>query len=40
MGLAGIAEQRGRYEDRTGNTVGKDVDMFTGLYRTDLGKNS
>jgi hypothetical protein len=30
-------EQRGRYEDRTGNTFGKDVDVATGLYRTRLG---
>lgn len=30
-------EQRGRYEDRTGNTFGKDVDVFTGLFRTRLG---
>jgi len=30
-------EQRGRYEDRTGTTFGKDVDVFTGLFRTRLG---
>lgn len=30
-------EQRGRYEDRTGNTFGKDVDVYTGLFRTRLG---
>ena len=30
-------EQRGRYEDRTGNTFGKDVDVATGLFRTRLG---
>ena len=30
-------EQRGRYEDRTGNTFGKDADMATGLVRTRLG---
>jgi hypothetical protein len=30
-------EQRGRYEYRTGNTFGKDVDVATGLYRTRLG---
>jgi hypothetical protein len=30
-------EQRGRYEDRTGNTFGKDVDVATGLVRTRLG---
>jgi hypothetical protein len=30
-------EQRGRYEDRTGNTFGKDVDLATGLVRTRLG---
>lgn len=30
-------EQRGRYETRTGNTFGKDVDLATGLYRTRLG---
>ncbi len=32
-----IFEQRGRYEDRTGNTFGKDVDLATGLFRTRLG---
>jgi hypothetical protein len=30
-------EQRGRYEDRTGNTFGKDVDVATGLIRIRLG---
>jgi hypothetical protein len=30
-------EQRGRYEDRTGNAFGRDADRFTGLYRTRLG---
>jgi Alginate export len=30
-------EQRGRYEDRTGTTFGKDPDVFTGLFRTRLG---
>src|ERR1044071_2155020 len=30
-------EQRGRYEDRAGNTFGKDVDVATGLFRTRLG---
>jgi hypothetical protein len=30
-------EQRERYEDRTGNTFGKDVDVFTVLVRTRLG---
>jgi hypothetical protein len=30
-------EQRGRYEDRTGNTFGKDVDAEAGLFRTRLG---
>lgn len=30
-------EQRGRYEDRTGTTFGKDVDVATGLFRTRLG---
>ncbi|HEY2013366.1 MAG TPA: alginate export family protein [Bryobacteraceae bacterium] len=30
-------EQRGRYEDRSGNNFGKDVDVATGLYRTRLG---
>jgi hypothetical protein len=30
-------EQRGRYEDRTGSTFGKDVDVATGLFRTRLG---
>jgi hypothetical protein len=30
-------EQRGRYEDHTGSTFGKDVDVATGLYRTRLG---
>jgi hypothetical protein len=30
-------EQRGRYEDRTGNTFGKDVDVAAGLLRTRLG---
>ena len=30
-------EQRGRYEDRTGSTFGKDPDVFTGLFRTRLG---
>ena len=32
-------EQRGRYEDHTGNTFGKDVDVATGLFRTRLGLN-
>ena len=32
-----IFEQRGRYEDRTGNNFGKDVDVATGLFRTRLG---
>jgi hypothetical protein len=30
-------EQHGRFEDRTGNTFGKDVDVFTGLIRTRVG---
>lgn len=30
-------EQRGRYEDRTGNTFGTDADVATGLIRTRLG---
>ena len=30
-------EQRGRYESRAGNTFGKDLDVFTGLFRTRLG---
>jgi hypothetical protein len=30
-------EQRGRYEARTGNAFGNDVDVATGLYRTRLG---
>jgi hypothetical protein len=30
-------EQRERYEDRTGNTFGKDVDVFAVLVRTRLG---
>ena len=30
-------ELRGRYEDRTGNTFGKDVDVAAGLFRTRLG---
>jgi hypothetical protein len=30
-------ELRGRYEDRTGNTFGKDVDVATGLFRTRVG---
>ena len=30
-------EQRGRYEDRTGNAFGKDPDLDTGLFRTRLG---
>ncbi len=30
-------EQRGRYEDRTGSTFGKDADVATGLIRTRLG---
>lgn len=30
-------EQRGRYEERTGNTFGRDVDVDTGLIRTRLG---
>ena len=30
-------ELRGRYEDRTGNTFGKDPDVETGLIRTRLG---
>jgi hypothetical protein len=30
-------EMRGRYENRTGNTFGKDVDVATGLIRTRLG---
>ena len=30
-------EQRGRYEEHTGNTFGKDVDVASGLYRTRLG---
>jgi len=29
-------EQRGRYEARTGNSFGKDVDVTTGLFRTRL----
>ena len=29
-------EQRGRYEDRTGSTFGKDADVATGLFRTRL----
>ena len=32
-----IFEQRVRYEDRTGNSFGKDVDVATGLFRTRLG---
>jgi hypothetical protein len=30
-------EQRGRYEARTGNAFGNDVDLATGLFRTRLG---
>src|SRR6266567_747311 len=30
-------EQRGRYEERSGNTFGRDVDVATGLFRTRLG---
>ena len=30
-------EQRGRYEDRTGNSFGKDPEVVTGLVRTRLG---
>ena len=30
-------EQRGRYEERSGNTFGKDVDIDTGLIRTRIG---
>ena len=30
-------EQRGRFEDRTGNAFGKDADVATGLFRTRLG---
>src|SRR5947209_20450474 len=30
-------EERGRYEDRTGNAFGKDPDRETGLFRTRLG---
>ena len=35
--LTFAVEQHGRFEDRTGNTFGKDVDVFTGLIRTRLG---
>ena len=30
-------EQRGRYEDRTGNSFGKDVELETGYFRTRFG---